>query len=221
VQLAPLDYVRRKLAWLLFALPLAACGPRSDRAGSIWQKPAATAPAATETVVAEKQPTGDPALKNAAVALGKAPPEIHASEWVNTSDPLSLRDLNGRPVLISFCRIGSQACEESRAVLRDLHEQHQKWGFTIIELFIDQPSGHLSAHEHWQHLRATINAIGLPYAAGFGERVTYTQLRYGFDDTPAAYLVDSDGKLVWSGSPKAHEASLRAAAETIAGRAPI
>ena len=56
--------------------------------------------------------------------------------------------------------------------------------------------------------------------AGFGERVTYTELRYGFRDTPAAYLVDADGKLVWSGSPKMHEASLRAAAETIAGRAP-
>ncbi len=177
-------------------------------------------PAATP-VVAEQYPTGDPAMKNGAVALGKAPPEIHASEWVNTSDPLSLRDLNGRPVLISFCRIGDQACEEGRAVLRDLHEQHKKWGFTVIELFIDQPSGRLSSTEFWQHMRSTISAMGLPYAAGFGERVTYTQLRYGFVDTPAAYLVDADGKLVWSGAPKAHEASLRAAAETIAGRGPI
>jgi hypothetical protein len=180
-------------------------------------EPAAAAAPAPEST----QPTGDPALKNGAVALGKAPPEIYASEWVNSTDPLSLRDLNGRPVLISFCRIEDHACDESRAVLRELDEKYEKWGFTVIELFIDQPSGHLSAHEHWQHMRSTISAMGLPYPAGFGERVTYTQLRYGFVDTPAAYLVDADGKLIWSGSPKAHEASLRAAAETIAGRGPI
>jgi hypothetical protein len=170
---------------------------------------------------APDQPTGDPELKNGAVALGKAPPEIYASEWLHTDDPLSLRDLNGRPVLISFCRLGSPACDEGRAVLRDLHEQYKKWGFTVIELFIDQPSGHVAANEHWQHMRSTINAMGLPYAAGFGERVTYSQLRYGFVDTPAAYLVDADGKLIWSGSPKKHEASLRAASEAIAGRGPI
>lgn len=173
-------------------------------------------PAATQS-----EPTGDPALKNGAVALGKPPPEIHASEWVNTDGPLSLRDLNGRPVLISFCRLGEPACDEGRSVLRDLAAEHGKWGFTVIELFIDQPSGHVGAFEHWRHMRSAIAAMNLPYAAGFGDRVTYTQLRYGFVDVPAAYLVDADGRLVWSGAPKKHEASLRAAAETIAGRGPI
>ncbi len=202
----------------MLAAPLAACGPRTG-----FERPAAAPVAAAPlpTEAAKAPPTGDPALQNAAVALGKAPPEIFASEWLNTSGPLSLRDLNGRPVLISFCRLNDVACDEVRGVLRELHEQHGKWGFTIIEVFVDQPSGRTGSYEHWQHMRTAIPALHLPYPAAFGERVTYTQLRYGFVDVPAAYLVDADGKLVWSGSPKKQEASLRAAAETIAGRGPI
>ena len=181
----------------------------------------AAAPMPPPTAAETNHPTGDPEMKTGGVVIGKAPPEIHASEWVNAVQPPSLRDLNGRPVLISFCTLGNTQCDEGRAVLKDVHEKYKKWGLTVIELFVDQPSGHVASHSHWQHMRASINAMSLPYAAGFGERVTYTELRYGFADTPAAYLVDSDGKLVWSGSPKTHEASLRAAAETIAGRAPI
>lgn len=210
---ARLDYVTKNLAWLFLALPLSACGPRTD----VVQAPASPAPAAAAE---GEKPTGDPALKTT-VALGKAPPEIHAGEWVNAKGPLSLRDLNGRPVLISFCSLAEPQCDESRSVLRDLHEQHGKWGLTVIELFVDQPSGRTSSHEHWQRMRTALSAMALPYAAGFGERVTYTQLRYGFVDVPAAYLVDADGKLIWSGSPKKHEASLRAAAETIVGRGPM
>jgi len=209
--------VRTKLAVLFLAVPLAACGVRSDR---VFSRPAA-APTQAPVAVETEHPTGDPALKGGGLVIGKAPPEIHASEWVNSGDPLSLRDLNGRPVLISFCSLDAPKCAEGRAVLKELHAQHAKWGFTVIELFVDQPSGHTSSHAHFQHMRSTITAMNLPYAAGFGERVAYTQLRYGFHELPAAYLVDSDGKLVWSGSPKQHEASLRAAAETIAGRAPI
>ena len=49
----------------------------------------------------------------------------------------------------------------------------------------------------------------------------YVQVLHGMKTDDPSYMLKIDGKLVWSGSPKQHEASLRAAAETIAGRAPI
>lgn len=182
--------------------------------------PAVTTAASAPAVTPTEHPTGDPRLKNAAVALGKPPPEIHVTEWVGTEQPMLLRNLDGRPVLVSFCRLHDSACDDARAVLRDLHERHARFGLLVLEIFVDQPSARTPDWEHWANVKSAINALSLPWPAGFGERVAYTQLTYAFASVPAAYLVGADGKLVWSGGPKSHERSLRGALDAIVGRVP-
>ena len=159
------------------------------------------------------QPTGDPSF--ARTARSRSARRLRRSTRASGSNTVrsALTPRPQRsPVLISFCHLGDpraatragRAPRSARAIQEvGLH------GHRAVHRPAERP---VAPNEHWQQMRAAIGAMGLPYAAGFGERVTYTQLRYGFIDTPAAYLVDADGKLVWSGAPKAHEASLRAAA---------
>lgn len=209
------------------ALWASACGPRSQHVSSAFE-PAhgpsnaeKTPPVAAQTAPATVElPTGDPALKNSAAALGKAPPDLDVNEWVNTSSPIQLKALAGHTVLVEFCELHDVKCQDARGLLSELQSNYGKMGFTVIEVFVDQPSSRTPAWEHWNFMKQEIGALQLPWPAGYGERTTYSRLRYGFPSVPAAYLVDSDGKLVWSGDPTVYGKSLRTAVDTIAGRAP-
>lgn len=219
---ARLPYVRIRLLIAATAMLASACGPRTDRVSGMWRPrapgPEATVAATPEPAPASELPTGDPKLQNAAVALGKPPPELDVSEWANSERPILLRDLGGRPVLLHFCRLNDDACAKDRAVLRDLWERHAKYGFLVLDVFVDQPSAHTPPWEHWAAMRTGIKSLDDPWPAAFGERVTYTLLKYGIGKVPAAYLVSGDGKLVWTGTPTAQEKSLRDALEAIVGQ---
>jgi hypothetical protein len=104
-------------------------------------------------------------------------------------------------------------------VVRDLFDRYRKYGFTVVEIFVDEPGPRVTSWDFWAQERKDIGALQLPWAAGFGERTTYTKLRWGIASTPAAYLLDADGALVWSGDPNKNP-SLANAVDTIAGRAP-
>ena len=204
------------------AVALAACGPRNNvrHSGSRNADAVAAAPVAAPTTIAPTvadadNPTGDPSFKYSAAALGKEPPEITVDDWVGTDQPLLLRNEMGKVVLLAFCRLDDPRCAPAEAMLRELRQTHPSGDFVIIELFTD--SGY--DRDAWMLVRKQIADRNLGWPAGYGNKVQYAVLRYGFKDIPAAYLIDADGKVVWSGVPST-KSTLKKAVDTLVKQGP-
>jgi hypothetical protein len=194
----------------LAVLSLAACGPRTNvkHSGARTSNGVAATQGASSNVVVgpgananADNPTGDPSFKYSAAALGKEPPEITVDDWVGTDHPILLRD-----------QIGKAPAE---AMLRELRQAHPGGDFEIVELFTDTAYD----RDGWTQVRKQIADRNLGWPAGYGNKVQYAVLRYGFKDIPAAYLIDADGKVVWSGVP-GEKSTLRKAVDTLVKQGP-
>lgn len=206
----------------LATVALVACGPRNNvrHAGAPTTTTVATTSAQPPSVAATMlsdadNPTGDPSFKYSAAALGKEPPEITVDDWVGTEQPLLLRNEIGKVVLLAFCRLDDPRCAPAEAMLRELRDSHPSGDFVVVELFTD------SAYDRdaWMLVRKQIADRNLGWPAGYGNKVQYAVLRYGFKDVPAAYLIDADGKVVWSGVPSTMS-TLKKAVDTLVKQGP-
>jgi peroxiredoxin len=171
---------RRRVASLLFAVALAACGGSAPgpKEATTTAKPAAPS---------EIEPY-DPTRPWPHV--GDTPPEIGANAWALPDAPSTLAALRGKVVLLQFCDLGSEPCTRDFARLRQLHATHAAKGLAIVTLaFADLDD----------EARAAIAKHGLAWQVGFGDRVLESGDTYNYHQYPAVYLIGRDGKLRWSG----------------------
>jgi hypothetical protein len=169
-------------------------GPRND---------VHTAASETTSESASNATTSSPATATSSTPmaaspfLGKEAPEIAVDGWVGAKDPVLLRDQEGKIVVLVFCKLDDAKCASVHDEMTALQEKYGKDGVVNVELAIDQ--GDDSAG--WKRIAHKIANEHLPWAIGYGGRVDYTRLRYGIEDVPAAFVIDTDGKIVWSGTP--------------------
>src|SRR5688500_11684555 len=60
-----------------------------------------------------------------------AAPELATGDWIN-SEPLKLKDLRGRVVLVEFWTFGCYNCRNTLPFIRDWDDRYRAKGFTVI-----------------------------------------------------------------------------------------
>jgi thiol-disulfide isomerase/thioredoxin len=128
-------------------------------------------------------------LPGAALALGvgQPAPEIQAGYWLNTG-PLTLGGLRGKIVVVEFWATWCPPCRASIPHLVALHKKHAGKGVVIVSLTQEDKG----AVKGFVKANKMIYAIGGKSSSGG---------RYGVRGIPAAFIVDPEGKIAWTGHP--------------------
>jgi thiol-disulfide isomerase/thioredoxin len=171
-----------------------------------------------EAAFAEKisqimQITGTPAQKRSATGgflqvkdratqmalLGKQAPEIAAKTWINT-EPLDLKTLRGRVVLLEFWATWCKPCQEMFPKLIDLYRESRE-DLEILALtrhYMAYRGTPAAMEEEVQLIRRTIanHGANFPVAVAEDEKL---QSIYGANGLPTAFLIDRNGIVRYAG----------------------
>ena len=119
--------------------------------------------------------------------VGKAAPEINAKYWLN-SQPLTLKGLQGKIVVVEFWATWCPPCRKSIPHLIELNKKFAGKGVVIMGL----------TNEPKEKVEPFAKEIGMDYAIG-GESTSAKE--YGVTGIPTAFIVDTAGKITWQGHP--------------------
>lgn len=129
-------------------------------------------------------------------------PEIAASRWFNTGEPLTLAALRGRPVLLHAFQMLCPGCvghgtpQTQRAFELFKHSDLQVIGLhTVFEHHAAMRPVSLEAFIHEYRLTFPIGVD----EAGDGTPIPVTMARYGMQGTPTSILIGRDGNIVHHG----------------------
>jgi len=122
------------------------------------------------------------------IAIGDEAPEIKSAKWFNTRSEVTLEKLRGQVVCVEFWATWCGPCRAAHPKLSRLHNELNKKGFVLVSISNEPPdtvAAHLKEHK-------------TPYIIGSGSK---TGDEYGVCGIPAAFLLDTSGKVTWKGNP--------------------
>ena len=124
-------------------------------------------------------------IKNKAVSL--APELIQGGEWFN-SDPLTLKELKGKVVLVDFWTYTCINCQRTFPYLKDWDKKYRESGLTIIGVH----SPEFEFEKSGKNVQQAIADFGLTYPV-MQDNNFATWKAYNNQYWPAKYLIDKDG----------------------------
>jgi len=124
----------------------------------------------------------------------KAPaaPEIANGMWIN-SEPLTLKSLHGRVVLIEFWTFGCNNCRNTLPPLKKWDTQYRDKGLTIIGVHTPE----LDRERDINQLRREVAGLGIKYPVVTDQDYT-TWKAYGVEAWPTLFVLDKQGRVRWS-----------------------
>jgi len=124
----------------------------------------------------------------------KAPaaPELSSGLWLN-SEPLTLKSLHGRVVLIEFWTFACYNCRNTLPAVKKWDAQYRDKGLTIIG--VHTPESDLERNE--ADLRREVTALGIKYPVVTDNDYS-TWKAYGVEAWPTLFLLDKQGRVRWS-----------------------
>jgi thiol-disulfide isomerase/thioredoxin len=123
----------------------------------------------------------------------KAPtaPEISNGQWIN-SEPLTLKSLRGRVVLIEFWTFACYNCRNTLPSLKKWHEQYRDKGLTIVGVHTPE----LDFERDIDQLRREVAGLGIKYPVVTDQDYS-TWKAYGVEAWPTVFLLDKEGRVRW------------------------
>lgn len=128
------------------------------------------------------------AIVKSLIKVGEVPPELIATDWLNTESPLSLAKLKGKVVLIDFWATWCGPCVAGIPHLNELHKKYKKEGLQVVTFTNQSRKGienFLKKHE-------------VLYPMGVGSSL---DKEFGVTGIPHAFIIGRNGKLFWEGNP--------------------
>jgi len=124
----------------------------------------------------------------------KAPaaPELSNGTWIN-SEPLTLKSLHGRVVLIEFWTFACYNCRNTLPAVKKWDAQYGDKGLTIIG--VHTPESDLERSE--SDLRHEVAALGVKYPVVTDNDYS-TWKAYGVEAWPTLFLLDKQGRVRWT-----------------------
>ena len=120
-----------------------------------------------------------------------AAPELSSGRWIN-SEPLTLKSLHGRVVLIDFWTFACYNCRNTLPSVKKWDAQYRDKGLTIIG--VHTPESDLERHE--ADLRREITELGIKYAVVTDNDYS-TWKAYRVEAWPTLFLLDKQGRVRW------------------------
>jgi thiol-disulfide isomerase/thioredoxin len=124
----------------------------------------------------------------------KAPaaPEISSGQWIN-SEPLTLKSLHGRVVLIEFWTFACYNCRNTLPTVKKWDAQYRDKGLTIIGVHTPE----LDYENNVDNLRREVASLGIKYPVVTDNDYS-TWKAYGVEAWPTVFLLDKQGRIRWT-----------------------
>lgn len=124
----------------------------------------------------------------------KAPaaPEIADGMWIN-SEPLTVKSLNGRVVLIEFWTFACYNCRNTLPYLKNWDAQYRDKGLTIIGVHTPE----LDRERDTNQLRREVAELGIKYPVVTDQDYA-TWKAYGVEAWPTVFVLDKQGRVRWT-----------------------
>ncbi len=118
-------------------------------------------------------------------------PELATGEWIN-SEPLRLKDLRGRVVLIEFWTFGCYNCRNTLPFVKNWDDRYRDKGFTVIGVH----SPEFDDERKVENLRREVSSLGIRYAV-VTDNDYQTWNAYKVEAWPTVFLLDKQGRIRW------------------------
>ena len=124
----------------------------------------------------------------------KAPtaPELSSGLWIN-SEPLTLKSLHGRVVLIEFWTFACYNCRNTLPTIKKWDAQYRDKGLTIIGVHTPEQD----YESNIDNLRREVAGAGIKYAVVTDNDYS-TWKAYGVEAWPTLFLLDKQGRVRWT-----------------------
>jgi thiol-disulfide isomerase/thioredoxin len=120
-----------------------------------------------------------------------AAPDLGTGDWIN-SEPLKLKDLRGRVVLIEFWTFGCVNCRNTLPFVKSWHDRYQDKGLIVIGVH----SPEFDEERKVENLRREVTSLGIRCAV-----VTDNDYQiwnaYHVEAWPTTFLLDKQGRIRW------------------------
>lgn len=119
-------------------------------------------------------------------------PEISSGLWIN-SEPLTLKSLRGRVVLIEFWTFACYNCRNTLPSLKKWDTQYRDKGLTIIGVHTPE----LDFERDIDQLQREVAGLGIKYAVVTDQDYS-TWKAYGLEAWPTLFVLDKQGRVRWT-----------------------
>jgi thiol-disulfide isomerase/thioredoxin len=141
--------------------------------------------------------------------LGPAP-ELENTVWLNTDQPLRLKNLRGKVVLLEMWTLGCINCQHVIPALRDWYQAYQDRGLVIIGNHFPE----FSFERDLDNLKAAIQQYQIAYpVAQDNDGKTWSAYKNSY--WPALYLIDKRGHIRYTRIGEGAYAETRSAIEDL------
>ena len=120
-----------------------------------------------------------------------AAPELSAGDWIN-SEPLKLKDLRGRVVLIEFWTFGCINCRNTLPFVKSWHDRYREKGLSVIGVH----SPEFDEERDVENLRRQVVSLGIRYPV-VSDNDNQTWNAYKVEAWPTIFLLDKQGRIRW------------------------
>ena len=118
-------------------------------------------------------------------------PELATGDWIN-SEPLKLKDLRGRVVLVEFWTFGCINCRNTLPYVKSWNDRYREKGLTVIGVH----SPEFDEERNVEHLRREISSLGIRYPV-VTDNDYQTWNAYKVEAWPTVFLLDKQGRIRW------------------------
>jgi thiol-disulfide isomerase/thioredoxin len=117
-------------------------------------------------------------------------PEIRASAWLNTAQPVIIRQQPRQVTLVDFWDYSCINCLHTLPYLREWHRRYQPLGLVIVGVHTPE----FGFGQHPDNVRRAVAELAIPYPVAIDDGHA-TWNAYANRAWPAKYLVDAQGKV--------------------------
>jgi thiol-disulfide isomerase/thioredoxin len=118
-------------------------------------------------------------------------PELASGSWIN-SEPLKLKDLRGRVVLIEFWTFGCYNCRNTLPFVKSWNDRYREKGLTVIGVH----SPEFDEERKVENLRREVSSLGISYPV-VTDNDYQTWKAYNVEAWPTTFLLDKQGRIRW------------------------
>jgi thiol-disulfide isomerase/thioredoxin len=119
-------------------------------------------------------------------------PEFAAGEWIN-SEPLTLKGLRGKVVLIDFWTFGCYNCRNTLPAIKDWDARYREKGLTILGVH----SPEFAEERQLENLRSEVASLGIRYPV-VTDNDYATWKAYDVEAWPTIFVLDKQGRVRWT-----------------------
>ncbi len=119
-------------------------------------------------------------------------PEFAPGTWIN-SEPLKLKTLRGRVVLVEFWTFGCYNCRNTLPAVKRWHERYNEKGLTIVGVH----SPEFDSEKKIENVRRQVASLGIRFPV-VTDNEYETWRAYKVEAWPTIFVLDKSGRIRWT-----------------------